>query len=436
MTDRKYEYNENNMSLCEINCEYDRYNSNTKKAKCECEIKSNMSLISEIIINKDKLLNNFINIKNSSNIKIMKCFKELFDEDRLKRNIGNYILLSVIVGNLICLITFIIKGFKLLNIIIDKNIFKNNILNNTNINNKKEKQFAIRNNEINNIIIKHNNSPQKKKQKKIKKNDLININIIKTNEEIINNKSSSLVNMKNENWKINKQERIEDIYNDYEINTLTYKKALKNDKRTYIKYYFSLLRKKQILLFTFYINNDYNSKNIKICLFLFSFALYYAVNALFFNDSTMHKIYIDEDKYNFIYQIPNILYSILISSIIDKIIKYFSLTETYIIEIKNNKEKEKNINIKKRLIIKFIIFFILDFLFLILFWYYISCFCAIYKNTQFHLIKDTLIGFGLSLLYPFIFCLLPGVFRIPSLRASKQDKECLYKISIIIQDFC
>ena len=36
----------------------------------------------------------------------MKCFKELFDEDRLKRNIGNYILLSVIVGNLICLITF------------------------------------------------------------------------------------------------------------------------------------------------------------------------------------------------------------------------------------------------------------------------------------------------------------------------------------------
>ena len=309
-------------------------------------------------------------------------------------------------------------------------------MNNININNKKEKQFAIRNNEINNIMMKHNNSPPKKKQKKIKKNDLININIIKTNEEIINNKSSSLVNMKNENWKINKQERIEDIYNDYEINTLTYKKALKNDKRTYIKYYFSLLRKKQILLFTFYINNDYNSKNIKICLFLFSFALYYAVNALFFNDSTMHKIYIDEGKYNFIYQIPNILYSILISSIIDKIIKYFSLTETYIIEIKNNKEKEKNINIKKRLIIKFIIFFILDFLFLILFWYYISCFCAIYKNTQFHLIKDTLIGFGLSLLYPFIFCLLPGVFRIPSLRASKQDKECLYKISIIIQDFC
>ena len=105
-----------------------------------------------------------------------------------------------------------------------------------------------------------------------------------------------------------------------------------------------------------------------------------------------------------------------------------------IIEIKNNKEKEKNINKKKCLIIKFNLFFILDFLFLILFWYYISCFCAIYKNTQFHLIKDTLIGSGLSLLYPVGLCLIPGTFRIPALRTSKQDKECLYKISRIIHN--
>ncbi len=89
---------------------------------------------------------------------------------------------------------------------------------------------------------------------------------------------------------------------------------------------------------------------------------------------------------------------------------------------------------KKCLKIKFILFFILNFLFLIIFWYYISCFCAIYKNTQFYLIKDTLVSFGLSLLYPVGLCLIPGIFRIPSLRASKQDKECIYKLSIIIQN--
>ena len=46
LTDRKNEYNENNMALCEVNCKYDGYNSKVKKSKCECEIKSNMSLIS------------------------------------------------------------------------------------------------------------------------------------------------------------------------------------------------------------------------------------------------------------------------------------------------------------------------------------------------------------------------------------------------------
>ena len=47
------------MSLCEVNCKYYGYNSDTKKAKCECEIKSNMSLISQ---NKDESLNTLINV--------------------------------------------------------------------------------------------------------------------------------------------------------------------------------------------------------------------------------------------------------------------------------------------------------------------------------------------------------------------------------------
>ena len=67
-------------------------------------------------------------------------------------------------------------------------------------------------------------------------------------------------------------------------------------------------------------------------------------------------IYINKGKYKLINQISNIIYSSLISSIINIIIKYFSLTEINIIEMKNNKEKD--INIKKCLKIKFILFFI------------------------------------------------------------------------------
>ena len=60
-------------------------------------------------------------------------------------------------------------------------------------------------------------------------------------------------------------------YNDYELNNLKYKEALKLDKRNYINFYLSLLRTKHALIFTFYTKTDYNSRYIKICLFFFLF---------------------------------------------------------------------------------------------------------------------------------------------------------------------
>ena len=153
----------------------------------------------------------------------------------------------------------------------------------------------------------------------------------------------------------------------------------------------------------------------------------------------MHKIYEDEGDFNFIYQIPQILYSTALSSIDNALISYLSLSEKNILTIKNTKEKNKEnlkklvYEIKKCLIIKFILFFLFNFLSLILFWYYLGCFCAVYKNTQFHLIKDTILSFSLSLLYPFGLCLLPGIFRIKALNSKKKDKECMYKFSKILQ---
>ena len=60
-------------------------------------------------------------------------------------------------------------------------------------------------------------------------------------------------------------------------------------------------------------------------------------------------------------------------------------------------------------------------------------FDVIYKNTQYHLLKDTLISFGVSLLSPFCIYLLPGIFRIPSLSNKKRKRKCLYNFSKILQ---
>ena len=221
------------------------------------------------------------------------------------------------------------------------------------------------------------------------------------------------------------------------MNSLSYKEALKKDKRSYIQYYCSLLKKKQIILFSFYPNKDYNSQVIKFFLFFFFCTSDITVNALFFTDDTMHKIYVDSGSFDFSYQLPQILYSFLISIAINFIIEYLSLSEDAIISIKAKKFINLFISKKilKRLKIKFSFFFIISFILLLSFGYYISCFCCIYENTQMHLIKDSLMSFGISLIYPVFINLIPGIFRIPALRSKKGDKICMYKFSKFFEFF-
>ena len=209
------------------------------------------------------------------------------------------------------------------------------------------------------------------------------------------------------------------VYNNEELNNLTYELALKYDKRNYFQYYLSLLKTKHTLFFRFFNNDDYNINIIKIDLFIFGFALDYLVNALFFNDDTMHKIYEDKGSFNFIYQLPQIIYSSLDSIIINTLIKFLALSEGTILEYKS--------------LIIFIFYYIVSTIFLLFFWYYLSMFCAIYVKTQIHLIKDTLISFGLSLFYKLFIYFLPGIVRIPSLMNPKKKRNIIYKISKILQ---
>ena len=242
----------------------------------------------------------------------------------------------------------------------------------------------------------------------------------------------------NNNNKDKQIEKLKNImkYNTDEMNDLSYDLALNYDKRSYCQFYISLLRVKHNLIYSFYNYDDYNSRIIKIDLFFIGLIMDYAVNALFFNDETMHKIYIDKGLFDWKTQIPITIYSFLISTILNIPLSLLGLSNDSIIAFKHL----KNIGIKKKrkklifcLKLKFIFYFLISFIFLLFFWYYISIFGVVYKNTQYHLLKDTLLSFALSLFYPFITCLLPGLFRITSLSNPKKKRECLYNFSKIFQ---
>ena len=224
-------------------------------------------------------------------------------------------------------------------------------------------------------------------------------------------------------------------FTDTELNHLEYELAIIYDKRTFFLYYWCILKKKQLLIFTFFPMDDFNLIYVKITLFIVSFGLYITINGFFFSDDTMHKLYEDNGEFDIIYQIPQIFYSSIVSSIANILLKKLSLSENNILEFKKETEtkiKKKSKKIEKCLKVKLIIFFIISLILMSFFWYFISCFCAVYRNTQIILLKDTLISFGVSMLYPFILSLIPGLFRIPALRAKNKNYECLYKISNLI----
>ena len=474
--DRKNEFNNDNLSLCAADCEFKEYNSSTKKVICECEIKNDYSSLEAFIDNVDKeeLFFKFIDIKKTINIFVVKCYKLLFSKEGIIYNIGNYILLSIITLFLASIIFFWIKGYKTLieqiNEIIEAKktklaIQKKNInkKKNKKINKKKntKKKGKIKETKDNSNASKNikdgkfNNLDNDKKLKNVDENKSEMLKMHTSSNKIkmeLNNELNSKINLQNDkdkecfsdtdksqknvqilsNKKLLKSKKIN--FNDTEMNSFSYQQALKYDNRTYLNYYFSLLKSKNLLIFSFYPNNDYNSTIIKIDLFFFCFALQYTVNALFFNDSTMHKIYEDNGIFNLVYQINQIIYSTIISIIITQLVKFLCLTEKNVIKMKNEKNDDLDKVIEqflKCLIIKFVLFYSISFIFLVLFWYYLSCFCAVYKNTQIYLIKDTLISFGLSLVYPLIINLIPGIFRISSLK--KKDKKILYQISQVIQ---
>ena len=250
-------------------------------------------------------------------------------------------------------------------------------------------------------------------------------------------KSSDLKIYKKNNNILNTSGNIEYLnFTDYELNFLKYQHALLFDKRTYLKYYISLIKTKHPLIFSLFSFSEYNLKIVKISILLLSFTIYFAINTLFFTNSSIHEIYQNNGNFYLKNQIAKIIYSFIISHIICSLIKFFSLSERDILtikyEIKIEKAKNRARKVKRCLFIKYICFFVLGLVFLIFFWYYLSSFCAVYQNSQKYPFINTIISVTIALIYPFLINLIPGFLRIPSLK-NKKKWECLYIISKIIQ---
>ena len=131
-----------------------------------------------------------------------------------------------------------------------------------------------------------------------------------------------------------------------------------------------------------------------------------------------------------------IIISSIICYVLDKIIKFIFLSDNNIFSVYKealfNNAKIRAKEVRKIIFIKYLLFFIFGFVYIIFSGYYLSIFGAVYKNTQFILIKNIILSYAISSLIPFITMILPSVLRRYALKDS--TRGWIFNFSTYLQN--
>ena len=207
---------------------------------------------------------------------------------------------------------------------------------------------------------------------------------------------------------------------DYVIDNFDFEEAIIYENRSYCRIFFIILIAKENVLNMIFFDPPLELKPIRFAIFIFNFAMDYAFNALFYLTDNISDKYHYEGAYAELYSIINNLPISITSTAVSFALMLFfeTLTQsTKKIEslfreqeelLKNDKDykvtTQTKLEIRKKikeivscLNIKIKIFIVVEFLIMLFFFYYVTAFCQIYKNTQVSWILDCLVSYIMSL---------------------------------------
>ena len=305
-------------------------------------------------------------------------------------------------------------------------------------NNNKIKVFTKNND---NLIVDSSKKKLNKKEKKAddknkEEEDIFKINLININVDDLNKKDY-----------IPKES--EHVLNIYEFN-----EAIKYDKRGLFLIYYIFLLSKQVILHAFLYNSPLEPLPLRLSILKFILGCDLALNAFFYTDDKISQKH-NSNKNIIVFAFTNnfivILLAILIGYVLlifisnlnnctSEIRKIFRDEEN---KIKNDKKYYVSLQRKKEIIIevkkiikkfkiKVVIFYIIEFLLMILFWYYVTIFCYIYNKTQISWLFDTLITIILRIIFDLLLNFLLALLYKSSINFKS---NCLYRVIIFFYCF-
>ena len=206
------------------------------------------------------------------------------------------------------------------------------------------------------------------------------------------------------------------IEKNYDFN-LPFLEEIETEKN-FFKIFFTIFKNTFPIFRSIFLISKYELICLNISVYIFSLSINFTLNGLFFTNDVISKRH--KGSVSFISTILRSIYSSIIGIFImvipKKLIFYFPIMETIIKEVKN--QIKLSIYLKKLIrIVKFKIFlyFLFVLIFNILFIYYITCFCAIYKCSQIEWFLGGLRSFFISFLVSFVSSLLVTILRFISL---------------------
>ena len=434
-----------------------------------CECKFNV-LINNDIIDNNALLSNtigeVIDILASSNLNVLKCYKNAFDKKLVSKGIGAFIILGIAFVEIILALIFILY---------DMNIIRKYLFNlahyyiflfsNKNKDNKNKINNIIKNNRLLTGKIK---APPKKMLKKDKalKNNRISAKIFSqqslhlqksesdgkllrfsSTKHLKKIKSKKLLKFKlDDHKKYNNTvdqkfgEHIDiEEYLKPDLDDLEYDDAIKYDKRSFFEFLSHRLKERQILMDTFFNKENLRPISIKVILLLLNIDLYFIINGLFYNEEYISDLFYSTEEETFFSFFPRSIsrffYATLVGVIIGIIIDWFFVEEKKIKRILIREREDPmqlkyeislNVtNIKKR----YISFISICIFISIISWYYVSCFNSSYPGVQIEWIKSSITIMIIMQILSGLVVIMEAILRAISF---KFESEKVYKIKQLL----
>ena len=208
---------------------------------------------------------------------------------------------------------------------------------------------------------------------------------------------------------------------DEEIQDMEYEEAIHHDKRPYFRMYWSFLLESQIILETFCTDNHLYLFVVKLSFFICTFQISFFLNALFYTDDYISEAYHNDGVLDFISGLPKVILSFIATLITTNLLKMLSNNKRELTRVIRRRNKYNNylniINIKMtKLRKKIFVYFILSFALGIFFLYYVTAFCAVYRNSQKYWFYGCVESFAMDSLVSVIVCIFLSFLRYISVK--------------------